>query len=168
MAEEKTPGWMRGLEILFALIGIILAGATFILFDQYLQYLLFTAAIALFGLLWLIRAISYSAAPSWLRGLAIIFGIVLIVLASATPLYYLTYNGWLLAGALILEGFSWILWMLVGGPQGAIKWLGTLLGLLQLIIAAVVFAFPVYTMWLIAGATILSGLILLFKGIAGQ
>ncbi len=168
MAEEKTPGWMRGLEILFSLIGIILAGATFILADQYLQYLLFTGAIALFGFLWLIRAIGHRDAPSWLRGLAIIFSIILIALAAVTPLFYLSYNGWLLAGALILEGFSWILWMLAGGPRGAFKWLGVLLGLVQLIIAAVVFVLPAYTMWLIAGATILSGLTLLFKGIAGQ
>ena len=168
MAEEKTPGWMRGLEILFALIGIILAGATFILADQYLQYLLFTGAIALFGFLWLIRAIGHKDAPGWLRGLAVIFSITLIALAAMTPFFYLTYNGWLLASALILEGFSWILWMLAGGPRGAFKWLGVLLGLVQLIIAALVFALPVYTMWFIAGATILSGLTLLFKGIVGH
>lgn len=168
MTLEKTPGWLRGFEALFGLIGIILAGATYILLDQYVQYLLSSSAIILFGLLWLLRTFTQKDVPSWLRGMATIFGIILLILAIMTPFIYISYNGWMLAAALILEGLGWIFWMLARPSSGAFKWLGLLLGLVQLIVAAMVFAIPAYTMWLIAGAIIISSLILLFKGLAGK
>lgn len=167
MAEMKIPSWLRYLELLFGIIGIIL-GIMVIVYPLGLENYLLLLVLLLFGLLWLLRGFIFKECPFWLRLIYMIFGIIIIILGFL-PLVLLTYPAcWFFAIALILEGlFCWIITMFtICGFKGWIKWLAIIFGLIELVVAALVFVIvTISCYWLIAIAVVFSGLILLFKGI---
>lgn len=189
MSETQSiPVWSRVLDFIFGLIAIILAAYILSPMPPIAinpptyspgMYILFAPAAILLGLLWLIRGFIYKDNPGWLRGLTTLFGILILVIGTLVtifdtlglptiPLSIMTQLHLFLPVALILDGLGWILWMLTGNAFGWFKWVGLLLGIVILIIAAVGLVLTTFVVTLTLYVIITSGLVLIIKGIAGQ
>ncbi|TRO55323.1 hypothetical protein E2P64_07240 [Candidatus Bathyarchaeota archaeon] len=166
MAEMNIPGWFRWILMLFGLVIIILAAALFVLLIEYYLFIVIVVIFILIGFLSIIRV--FIKFRGWLRFLKLILNIIIIILAIVVYMFYGVYPiewlFWMLSVGLILDGLDWLLVMFVAGPEGVYKWLGLLFGLIELVLAAVVFVMIAYAWWLLAGAVILSGLNLLING----
>jgi hypothetical protein len=127
---QSIPVWLRGLDFIFGLIAIILAAYVLSPMPPIVinppgfspgMYIFFAPAAILLGLLWLIRGFIHKDSPGWLRGLVMLFGILILIIVAmvstfstigmpAIPMLIMGQLYLFLPVALILDGLGWILW----------------------------------------------------------
>lgn len=177
MSETKAPGWLRSLDIVFGLIGIILSVVVLVYQELAILTLIFVLSIALLiiGIARVIIGISAKYLSDGLRTLNVGTGILALVLAIVAMLYpelatqMLIY---LLSFALLING---IVRLVIGGFAKVLpSWLRGLLvvvGLLTIVLSVVVFISPALgelTLILLLSINfLLNGIARIISGITG-
>jgi uncharacterized membrane protein HdeD (DUF308 family) len=179
MEVEKTPGWLRALQIIFGIIAMILA--FWIIFQAplttfFILILLFAVGLFFMGLVAIIRGIFSKEMPGWLRALNIILGILIIVLMPSPffePILTAFVLLWLFSFGLIFYGLTSLMMGFVA--QDAPGWYRALLiifGFIMMIFGFQVIWYPIFGLvlafWFLCFGLIFAGLELLVAGFTGQ
>jgi uncharacterized membrane protein HdeD (DUF308 family) len=179
MAEEKTPMWLRILEIILGLLAMVLAFVIIALpaIASLLGIILvFAIGLLFLGLTSLFRGIFYKDLPGWSRALNIIAGFIAIILAPITllePLYGAFMILWLMAFGMMFYGLTnLMLGFAAGGVPGWYRALLVIFGFILLILSFQVIWYPLwgllFTIFAFSFGLIFGGISLLIAGATGQ
>lgn len=181
MSETTLPTWLRFLNIV---VGFIAIGVAFaVIWFDWVQTLTFLILIAFLGLILLVLGLSNligglvsKELPIWLRLLAIVFGIIMLVLTVpviAFPAFGELLLIWLLVIGLLMNGFNSIAFgaMITELPGWYRGWL-VIIGIIGIILSFAVIALPglgyLILLIYVALGFMMFGFNALIKGITGH